>query len=92
MSLLFQFAYLQALDVLSTLAFLLNGAQEANPIVRLALKTGVSPLVSLVALKVLAVALAAYCVRRARHRLLSRVNVFFAALVAWNLIVVVASS
>ncbi len=92
MNLLFQFTYLQALDVLSTMAFLLNGVQEANPIVRLALKTGASPLVSLVALKVVAVAMAVYCVRRARHRLLSRINVFFAALVAWNLIVVVVSS
>lgn len=89
MSLLLQFSYLQILDVLSTLAFLLNGVKEANPVVRLAMQLGPSPLTGLLALKVFAVCLAIYCMRTARHRLLARVNVFFACLVAWNLYVLV---
>lgn len=92
MNILVQFLYLQVLDILTTLAFLLNGVREANPIVRLALELGPSPLVGLLAVKVVATMLAIYCVRRARLRLLSRVNWFFAALIAWNLLVLIASS
>ena len=92
MSLLLQFLYLQVLDILTTLAFLLNGVQEANPLVRLALEAGPSPVLSLIGVKIVAAALAIYCVRRARLRLLARVNVFFAALVAWNLFVLIVSS
>ncbi|MBI3666917.1 MAG: hypothetical protein HY236_11985, partial [Acidobacteria bacterium] len=56
MNLLIQFSYLQVLDVLTTLAFLLNGAKEANPVVRLAIRAGGhSPLAGLLALKVFAV-------------------------------------
>ena len=92
-NLLIQFSYLQVLDVLTTMAFLLHGAKEANPVVRLAIRAGgSSPLAGLLALKVFAVLLAFYCVRRARLRLLARVNVFFALLVAWNLTVLIISS
>ena len=84
MNLLIQFSYLQLLDLMTTMAFLLRGIEEANPIVRLALRATPWPIGGLVALKVLAILLAFYCVRRARLRLLSRVNVFFAVLVAWN--------
>lgn len=86
MNLLLQFVYLQILDVLSTLAFLSHGLEEANPLVRLAISGARSPLGGLLALKLLGVALAFYCWRRERSRLLVRANVFFAALVAWNLV------
>lgn len=89
MNLLVQFSYLQVLDILSTMAFLMRGVQEANPVVRLAMRLGGSPLTGLVLMKAIAIGLAIYCLRRARHRLLARVNIFFAALVAWNLVVVV---
>ena len=92
MNILVQFLYLQVLDVLTTLAFLLNGVKEANPLVRLALEAGPSPLLGLLAVKVLAAALAIYCVRRSRFRLLARVNLFFAALIAWNLLVLIVTS
>jgi hypothetical protein len=85
LSLLVQFAYLQALDILSTLAFLLVGVDEANPVLRLLLGMTHSPIVALLAIKVVAVCLATYCWRSGRHRLLSRVNVFYALLIAWNL-------
>ncbi len=92
MNLLLQFFYLQVLDILTTLAFLVAGVQEANPMVRLALDAGPTPLAGLIVVKVLAVLMAVYCVRQSRLRLLARVNVFFAVLVAWNLLVLIVSS
>jgi len=90
LSLLIQFVYLQTLDVLTTLAFLLVGVNEANPILQLLFGMTHSPLVALLVIKVLAVCLAAYCWRSGRLGLLSRVNVFYAVLVAWNLIAFLA--
>lgn len=92
MNLLLQFFYLQLLDIMTTLAFLSHGVKEANPLVRFALAGGTQPLAVLVALKIGGVALAIYCVRSARLRLLTRVNIFFAGLVAWNLFVLIVSS
>jgi len=89
LNLILQFSYLQVLDILTTLAFLMNGVKEANPIVRLAMRLGTSPLWGLLLLKFLAIVLAVYCVRNARTRLLSRVNVFFALLVVWNLFIMI---
>jgi hypothetical protein len=81
-----QFVYLQALDVLTTLAFLSRGVAEANPLVRLVMTWVPSRLGGLLCVKLLAVALAVYCWRKGRRRLLSRANVFFAFLVVWNLV------
>ena len=81
-----QFLYLQLLDLLSTLAFLSHGLEEANPLVRLVISVVRSPLGGLLAMKLLGVALAVYCWRSGRLRLLGRANLFFAALVAWNLL------
>lgn len=92
MNLLVQFLYLQALDFLTTVAFLLNGVREANPLVRLALAASPSPLVGLLGVKLVAVILAIYCVRRSRQRLLARVNAFFAVLIAWNLLVLIVTA
>lgn len=92
MSLLIQFSYLQLLDVLTTLAFLTHGGKEANPIIRFLLSLAPTPLMALVAVKAVAFLLAFYCVRRARLRLLARVNVLFAVLVAWNLCVLILSA
>jgi hypothetical protein len=91
-NLLGQFVYLQALDVLTTLAFLGNGVKEANPLVGLALAVAPSPLSGLVGLKVLALALAVYCWQRGRTQLLARMNAFFAALVVWNLVALILRS
>lgn len=85
-SLLVQFAYLQVLDLLSTLAFLVAGVSELNPCTRWLMRAAGSPLGGLAAAKLLAVGLAWYCWRGNRRLLLERVNVFYAALVAWNLV------
>lgn len=85
-TLLIHFTYLQLLDILTTLAFLTIGVQEANPLIRFLLGATHSPLGALLAVKLLALALACYCWRSGKRRLLFRVNVFYAALVAWNLV------
>jgi hypothetical protein len=81
-----QFAYLQALDLLSTTAFLMNGVAEANPMVRWTMSVTPNPIGGLIAVKVAAIVLALSCLRMGKERLMTRINVFFAALVAWNLV------
>ncbi|MGC4053408.1 MAG: DUF5658 family protein [Paludibaculum sp.] len=82
---LLQFIYLQGLDTLTTLAFLLAGAQEANPLVRTMMNWFGNPLAGLATVKIAAVMLGFYCWNKGRLAMLRRANVFFALLVAWNL-------
>jgi len=88
--LLLQYSYLQMLDFLTTEAFLLHGIQEANPVMRLALRYSSHPLGGLLLVKLLALALGIYCWRCGRHKLLTRINVLFAIVVAWNLVALIA--
>jgi hypothetical protein len=90
--LLLQYSYLQALDLLTTIAFLVNGVQEGNPLVRLAITASPSAMAGLLAVKALALLLGVYCWRMGRRKLLGRMNILFAALVAWNLIALIAGS
>jgi hypothetical protein len=87
-----QYTYLQLLDLLTTLAFLLRGIQEGNPVVRWALQLTSNPLLGLLAVKVFAVLLGVYCWRRGRERLLRRMNLLFAVVVAWNILALIAGS
>jgi hypothetical protein len=87
--LLWQFSYLQVLDFLTTVAFLMHGVREGNPIVRLALGAGANPIESLLAVKLLAIMLGLYCWYRGRRQLLLRINILFALLVAWNLVALI---
>jgi len=80
------FGYFQFLDLLTTVIFIMNGIQEANPLVKFALHATPYPVIGLVLVKIVALALAAYCWRLGRHSLLSRVNVLFALLISWNLL------
>jgi Domain of unknown function (DUF5658) len=90
--LLWQYSYLQVLDFLTTIAFLVNGVREGNPLVRLALSVGSNPIESLLIVKFLAVLLGFYCWRVGKRQLLARINVLFAVLVAWNLVALIMSS
>ena len=92
MKLLTDFVYLQLLDILTTLAFLMQGVAEGNPFVRWALMHGDNPIQNLILVKALAVALAVFCVIRARHRVLRVANIFFAMLVAYNLVCIILST
>lgn len=88
--LLLQYSYLQMLDLLTTVAFLLHGIHEANPLVRLALRYSSHPWGGLLLVKVLALSLGVYCWRCGRERLLTRMNILFAIVVAWNLLALIA--
>jgi hypothetical protein len=87
--LLWQYFYLQVLDFLTTIAFLVNGVREGNPIVRLALGLGSNPIESLLVVKFLAILLGFYCWRAGKRQLLLRINVLFALLIAWNLVALI---
>lgn len=87
--LLWQYFYLQVLDFLTTIAFLVNGVREGNPLVRLALGVGSNPIASLLVVKFLAILLGFYCWRVGKRQLLLRINLLFAALVAWNLVALI---
>jgi hypothetical protein len=83
--LLLQFSYLQVLDFLTTIAFLLQGVREGNPLVRMAVEYAPHPLGGLLVVKAAALGLGFYCWRAGRDRLLTRINILFAVVVAWNL-------
>ncbi|MDX2151106.1 MAG: DUF5658 family protein [Bryobacteraceae bacterium] len=90
MNLLAAYTYLQVLDFLTTLAFLLSGVQEGNPVVRGAMVLLGAPWLGLASVKVVALGLGFVCWRGGRFRLLMFANLFFACLVAWNLVALIA--
>jgi hypothetical protein len=90
--LLLQYSYLQVLDFMTTVAFLLLGVHEGNPLVRAALQYAPNPLGGLLAVKLLAVALGFYCWKGGRERLLNRMNLLFAIIVAWNMFALIVGS
>ena len=89
---LYQYSYLQVLDFLTTVAFLINGVAEGNPIVAWAINAFPSPLAGLAAVKIVALALGIYCWKTAKGRLLTRINMGFAVLVAWNLVTLIVKT
>ena len=90
--LLLQYSYLQVLDLMSTLAFMLHGVREGNPLVRMMMHVTANPLIGLVLVKVIAVALGLYCWKVGRGRVLARINIAFALIVAWNLAALIIAS
>ena len=87
--LLFQYSYLQVLDFLTTIAFLLIGVQEGNPLVRWAMLAFPQPIIGLLVIKVAAIGLGLFCWHMGRQKLLVRINVMFALLVAWNMVALI---
>jgi len=83
---LYQYSYLQVLDFLTTIAFLINGVSEGNPVVNWAINNFPTPLAGLCAVKLVALALGVYCWQTAKGHLLGKINIAFAILVAWNLL------
>jgi hypothetical protein len=82
---LWNFMFLQLLDFLTTVAFLVNGVGEGNPVVRAMMVYAPNPLLGLAVVKVVAVVLALVCWRAGRFQVLDRMNLFFAIVVTWNL-------
>ena len=88
-ALILQYSYLQVLDFLTTVAFLLTGVQEGNPLVRFALESAPTPLSGLIMVKLSALLLGFYCLRMNKTKLLSWINILFAAVVAWNMVALI---
>jgi len=80
------FLCLQALDVITTLTGLQLGASEGSVFIGRLMQTG--PLPGLLLSKMLAVVLIVTALAVERTRLLHRVNIWCAALVTWNLLVI----
>ena len=91
-ALLLQYSYLQVLDFLTTVAFLLTGVQEGNPLVKLALEWAPTPLSGLVGVKLLALGLGFYCLRMNKESLLAKINMMFALVVAWNMVALIVGA
>jgi hypothetical protein len=70
----------------------MNGVQEANPIVRAALRYAPDPLIGLLFVKLVALGLGLYCWKMQKQRLLTRMNLFFAVVVAWNVTSMIVNS
>jgi len=87
-----QYSYLQLLDFMTTVAFLLNGVREGNPVVSFALRYSQNPIGGLLAVKFAAILLGVYCWRRGRQKLLMRINILFALVVAWNIVTLILAS
>lgn len=85
-------AYLQVLDFLTTIAFLLHGVKEANPLVIFFVRIAGNPVAGILIAKVIGVLIASYCWRFRRTRILTRINFFFALLVTWNLVALILGS
>jgi hypothetical protein len=77
------FIYLQLLDLLTTLVGLQIGLGEASPFIRWLMSFG--PVEGLAMSKLIAVLLGGYCVWRQRLRVIHIINYWFAALIVWNL-------
>ncbi len=87
-----QYSYLQVLDFLTTLAFLLVGVREGNPVVRLVIELAPSPIFGLLTVKALALGLGIFSLMSGRFRLLQRMNLVFALVVAWNLVALIVGA
>ena len=77
------FLYLQVLDAVTTWLGFRMGLAEASPFVRLLMHSG--PLAGVLASKVVALLLGAMCVWRRRYQVIHLINYWYAALVIWNL-------
>ena len=89
---LIHYSYLQVLDFLTTVAFLVQGVQEGNPLVRVAMQVTSNPMIGLLIVKLLAVGLGIYCWHGGRGRTLNKINLLFAVVVAWNLVSLILGS
>ena len=82
------FVALQMLDILTTVIGMRMGAQEASVFIGRLMNAG--PMTGLLISKILAVALVATALKFKRARVVVFLNYWFAAVVSWNLLLIVA--
>ena len=80
------FVLLQLGDVITTLIVIANGGAEGNPLVAHFMLIGT--LQGLILSKVLVLAAAFWAVRTRRFRVIRWSNIAFAAIVSWNVLVI----
>jgi hypothetical protein len=83
------FIALQTLDFVTTMIVLHMGGNEANPLVSHFMVVG--SLQGLLYSKVIALTVGVAAVRARKYRVLRIGNIFFGAVVAWNLFVIVGT-
>lgn len=81
------FLYLQVLDFFTTLIGFRLGASEASPFV-LKLIHATNPAVGVAASKLVGISLGAICIATNRSRLISWINYWYAALIVWNMCII----
>ena len=84
------FVYLQLLDFLTTMAGFKEGAYEVSPFIAKLIHSS-SPLLGLVASKVIGLAVAGLCIGLNKVRLIGWINYWYAGLVVWNLCVILVA-
>ena len=80
------FLYLQILDVMSTLIGFSLGNTEASPFIRLLIRWG--PVTGLVCSKLFAAGCLTICILLHRWGFIRWINYWYAALVMWNLVII----
>jgi hypothetical protein len=89
MAIQYIFIYLQLLDLLTTLVGFRLGAAEASPFIRMLMHAG--PAAGVMASKVLALALGAFCVYVKKKHLIRWATYWYSALVVWNLMIMLVA-
>jgi Domain of unknown function (DUF5658) len=84
------FVYLQVLDFLTTMVGFKLGAHEASPFIVKLIHIS-SPAIGVAASKMVGLAIAGVCVATNRVKLLSFANYWYAALIVWNLAMILAA-
>jgi len=77
------FFYLQVLDTLTTWLGFKLGLGEASPFIQFLMHMG--PMAGVLGSKAVALMLGAFCVWRGRYQVIHLINYWYAALVIWNL-------
>lgn len=85
------FVYLQLLDFLTTMVGFKLGAHEVSPFIVKLIHT-TSPAMGVAASKVIGLAIGGLCVATNRVKLLSFANYWYAALVVWNLAMILIAN
>jgi hypothetical protein len=83
------FVALQVLDILTTLLGLQMGAQEGSMFLGRLMRAG--PVAALLIAKIIAVLLVAIALKFKRPRVVVFLNYWFAAVVSWNLVIILMS-
>ncbi len=84
------FIYLQVLDFLTTLVGFKLGASEASPFIAKLIHVS-SPAIGVAASKIVGLGIGGICVATGRTKMLTWANYWYAALVVWNLSMILSN-